>query len=521
MSSPAASDPMSDHAPIPPLGDLSPDEFRRRGHEAVDWVADFLERSRDLPVLSRSAPGDLLGKVPAEGPDRPVEWDSLLRDLNEVVLPGMTHWNHPRFFAYFSISASAPGILGKLIASVLNPNGMLWRTSPAATELEQRVVEWIARWVGLPPHTFGIINDTASVSSLVAIAAARQAVPGYRRDAGAESFPAPPRIYVSEHAHSSIEKAAIILGLGQRAVVQIPTRADYSLDPDALRDAVGADRDAGRLPFCTVATIGTTSTTAVDPVRELADLCADEGMWLHVDAAYAGPAAMLSELRPLFEGWERADSIVLNPHKWLFTPLCSSLLYTRHPETLREAFSLVPEYLRSDVGTTPQDTGEAPPDFMNYGVQLGRPFRALPLWFVLSTFGREGIEARLRDQIAMAAELAARIDAHPDFERLAPTPFSTICFRHRPGAGPRTGNGTDLPEVEVDEWSDVNEEIMRRVNASGRAFLSHTRLRGRFALRFAIGNIRTTRDDLDITWTEIEHDAAQASAGSRRPVGAR
>ena len=231
-------------------------------------------------------------------------------------------------------------------------------------------------------------------------------------------------------------------------------------------------------------------------------------MWLHVDAAYAGPAAILPELRPLFDGWERADSIVLNPHKWLFTPLCSSLLYVRHPERVRDAFSLVPEYLRTDVGADPGDTGDAPPDFMNYGVQLGRPFRALPLWFVLSTFGREGLQARIRDQIAMAAELAERIDTHPDFERLAPTPFSTLCFRYRPGAGRGTSDGTDLPEVREDQWADANEAIMRRVNAGGHAFLSHTRLRGRLTLRFAIGNLRTTREDLRVAWEAIERAAA-------------
>jgi aromatic-L-amino-acid decarboxylase len=499
---------MSDPDRMPPSGDLSPEEFRRRGHEVIDWIADFLAHSRDLPVLSHVAPGDLLERIPAEGPDDPIAWNDLMRDLDATVLPGITHWNHPRFLAYFANTASAPGILGKLLATALNPNGMLWRTSPAATELEQRVTGWVARWVGLP-EMFGMINDTASTSSLVAIAAARQAVAGYRRDSGAGSLARPLRLYVSEQAHSSIEKAALVLGLGQRAVVKIPTDSGYSLDADALRVAVAADRDAGNDPFCAVATLGTTSTTSLDPVAEMAALCREEGMWLHVDAAYAGPAAIVPELRPAFSGWEDADSIVMNPHKWLFTPMCSSLFYTRRPETIREAFSLVPEYLRTDVGATPQDSGEAPPDFMNYGIQLGRPFRALPLWFVLSTYGRRGLEARLREHVAMAAELADRIDAHPDFERLAPTPFSVVCFRHRPGAGAGTTDGRELQPVEHDEWASTNEAILAAVNAGDQTFLSHTRLRGRLTLRIAIGNLGTSRDDLEVAWREIERAASE------------
>jgi len=502
---------MSEQDRIPAHGDLSAEEFRARGHEVVDWIADYLQGVRDRPVLSRSRPGDLLARIPAEGPDKPEDWHTLMRQLDDVVMPGVTHWNHPRFLAYFANTASVPGILGAMIATALNPNGMLWRTSPAATELEQRVTGWVARWVGLPDEMFGMIQDTASVSSLVAIAAARQSIPDYRRDAGGASLSAPPRLYVSEQAHSSIEKAAVVLGLGQDAVVKIPTRADYSLDPVALSEAIAADRAAGRTPFCIVATLGTTSTTSVDPIAEMLTIARDQKIWLHVDAAYAGPAAMMPELRPHFDGWQHADSVVLNPHKWLFTPMCSSLLYTHHPDTVREAFSLVPEYLRSDVGATSEDTESLPPDYMNYGIQLGRPFRALTLWFVLSTYGREGLESRLRDHVEMTAELAGWIDAHPDFERLAPNPFSAVCFRYRRAAGPDTGDGVQLDSVQEDEWASDNESIMARVNAGGRAFLSHTRLRGRLTLRLAIGNLRTERDDLRVAWDEITRAAAALS----------
>lgn len=502
------------HQPPDQLGDLDIEEFRRRGYEAIDWIADYLAGVERLPVLSTARPGDLLAALPEHGPEAPVDWDRQLADLQELILPGLTHWNHPRFLAYFANTGSAPGILGTAIATALNPNGMLWRTSPAATELEQRVVQWIAEWVGLPRETFGIINDTASTSSLCALAAARQEAPGYRRGGGVRALPASLRLYESEQAHSSIDKAALVLGLGQDAVCKIPTRADYSLDPDELAAAIARDRDAGLVPFCVVATIGTTAMTAIDPVLAIADICERERLWLHVDAAYGGPLAMLPEARPMFHGWERADSIVINPHKWMFTPMCASLLYTRRPASLREAFSLVPEYLRSDVGDDRgaldgTDASEPTPiDFMNYGIQLGRPFRSLKLWMVLCTYGRRGIQERLRHHLQLAHQLADRIDAHADFERLAPTPMSTICFRCRPGVG-RSGDGRDLAPVQQDEWAPLNERILAEVNGSGSAFLSHARLRGRMTLRLAIGNIRTGAADIETAWTAIETAAGQ------------
>lgn len=504
---------MSPSDRLPESGDLGPDELRRRGHDAIEWVAEYLGRCRDLPVLARARPGDLLDRLPPHAPERPQPWEETLAALDELILPGITHWNHPRFFAYFANTASVPGIVGATLAAALNPNGMLWRTSPAATELEQRVVQWMAAWLGLDETTFGIINDTASTSSLCALAAARQAVPGYDSALGVASLPAPLRLYQSEQAHSSIDKAALLLGLGTRSVRSIPTTGDYAMDPDALRRAIAEDRAAGYLPFCIVATAGTTSSTSIDPLPAIADIAARENAWLHVDAAYGGSAAVVPEARALFRGWERADSIVTNPHKWLFTPMCCSLLFCRRPRDLRAAFSLVPEYLRSDVGDSraadPDAVAETPIDYMNYGVQLGRPFRALKLWMVMCAYGRAGVEERLRHHLDMAARFAAEVDAHPDFERLAPTPLSTVCFRWRPGAGPRSGDGTALESLPEDPWAAANERLMAAVNRDGRTFISHTRLRGRLALRLAIGNLRTRRADVQTAWDVLQEQAAR------------
>jgi len=495
-----------------PLGDLEPEEFRRRGYQVIDWIADYLEGRQELPVLSEVVPGEVHGQLPAAGPEEGEAWDEMMRDFESVILPGITHWNHPRFFAYFSISGSAPGILAEALSAALNVNGMLWRTSPSATELEQLVLDWLAQWLGLPSGLFGIITDTASISSLCALAAAREAIPGLEvRELGLAGRPEVPRLrlYTSEQAHSSVEKAALLIGIGHRGVRKIPSDSAYRMNVEALRQALAEDRSEGWLPFAVVATAGTTSTTSVDPLDEIATLCERERLWLHVDAAYAGAAAMLPERRSLFFGWERADSVVMNPHKWLFTPIDCSVLYTRHPEVLKQAFSLVPEYLRSDVAsrTAELQRDYAPVDLMDYGIQLGRRFRALKLWLVFRTYGRRGLQARLRHHIEMAEELAGWIDEHPDFERLAPTPFSTVCFRFRAGAGPDSGDGSHLADLADDEWAGVNEDLLEAINSSGRTFLSHTRLRGRFALRLPIGNIRTTAADVKETWDLIREKA--------------
>jgi len=438
-------------------------------------MADYLAHAERYPVLPRVQPGELIDALPRCGPERGEPMSAILEDFRSKIVPAATHWNHPGFMAYFATSASGPGILGEMLAATLNMNGMLWKTSPAVVELEQVTLEWLRRWMGLPDGLFGIIFDTASTSSMHAIAAAREmAAPEVRTDGAGAGL----ALYASEQAHSSIEKGAIAIGIGQKNVRKIPVDAEYLMRPDALAAAIEQDSAAGLRPFCIVATVGTTSTTSVDPVEAIADIAERHQLWLHVDAAYAGVAAIAPEFQHVLKGCERADSLVTNPHKWLFTPVDLSALYTRRPDILRRAFSLVPEYLR-----TADDPRAV--NYMDYGVPLGRRFRALKLWFVLRYYGREGIAEIIRSQIGWAQELARQIDADPRFERVAPTPFSTVCFRHK---------GSD----------DINRAILDRVNASGDIFLSHTVLHSRYCLRLAIGNIGTTRDHVQRAWDLVK-----------------
>ena len=451
------------------------DEFRRAAHEAVDWIADYLENARKFPVLPRMNPGDLIDRLPRSAPERGEPLGTILDDFYKLILPAVTHWNHPRFMAYFSISASGPGILGEMLAAAINANGMLWKTSPAGTELEEVTLGWLRQWLGLPEEFFGIIYDTASVSTLHAIAAARELADPEARDRGsAQNL----TLYASEQAHSSVEKGAIALGIGRRNVRKIPVDAEFRLRPEALAAAVEEDRSSGKKPFCVVATVGTTSTTSVDPVSQIADVAEKYDLWLHVDAAYAGAAAILPECRYILAGAERADSLVMNPHKWLFTPIDLSAFYTRRPHVLRRAFLLVPEYLRTE-----EDPRAV--NYMDYGVQLGRRFRALKLWFVLRYFGREGVAGILRSHVGWARQLAELIDADERFERVAPVPLSVVCFRYK---------GSD----------DDNRRLLENVNRSGKAFLSHTVLNGRFVLRLAIGNLGMTQEDVEEAWELVK-----------------
>ena len=423
-------------------------------------------------MLSRARPGEIKAALPPSPPTRPEPLAEVLADVERLIVPGLTHWNHPGFFAYFATSSSTPGILGEMLSAAFNVNGMLWRSSPAATELELVVLDWLRQMLGLPAGLFGVIHDTASSSVLVALAAAREAVPGIEARRRGLVGQARLRMYASEQTHSSVEKAAILLGIGQEGFRKIPVDDAYRMDPAALARAIAEDRASGWTPFAVVATVGTTATTAIDPVSAVADVCSREGLWLHVDAAYGGSAAVVPELRWVLAGCERADSLVINPHKWLFVPLDLSVLYTRRPETVRAAFSLVPDYLR-----TPEDA--VAPNLMDYGVSLGRRFRALKLWMVLRAFGTEGIAERIREHVRLAAALRSWIEADPGFELAAPSPFSLVCFRARfPGRSP-------------EDEDRLNEEVVEAVNATGEAFLSPTRLRGRTILRLAIGNIRT------------------------------
>ena len=430
--------------------------FREDGAATLDWVASYLERVRDVPVLSRVEPGEIVAALPASPPDEPEPFSAVLRDLDAVLMPGLTHSQSPRWFAYFAITGSEPGILAELLIAGLNQLGILWRTSPALQELEEVTLDWLRQLVGLPEGLHGHLEDTASTSTLVSLAAARSLRPDARA------------VVISEQAHSSVDKAAKLLELEIR---RAPVDGELRMRPDLL-DLEGA--------CAAVATIGTTASTAVDPVRDVADRCAAGGVWLHVDAAYAGSAAILPEFRHHFAGWERADSIAVNPHKWLGVPIDCSVLWTRRPGVYRSAFSLVPEYLRTE---------EEVASLSEYTQALGRRFRALKLWAVLRCFGRSGLQAKLREHLRLAALFEEWVRAEPGWEVVAPRHFSLVCFR-------RVGSDED------------NEALLERVNGSGEVYLSHARLGGRYVLRLAVGNFRTTEDDVQLAWDVLRREAS-------------
>ena len=474
-------------------GDLSPEEFERHARALARWIADYLATPERYPILSRLAPGEFARGLPRAMPVQAESLDTIIADLDRVIMPGVTHWNHPSFFAFFANTASVPGILAELVIAALNQVGILWRASPALSELEVVTTAWLRDAMGLPAHWFGMLTDTASVSTLQALAAARERDPAleirHRGMAGRADLPRL-RVYCSEHAHSSIDKAVITLGLGAENLIRVPADAAHRMRIDALTAAVAADRAAGYRPLAVVATIGTTSTTSVDPVPAIADLCEREGIWLHIDAAYAGVLAMVPEHRVHFAGVERADSFVVNPHKWLFLPMDCSVLWTKHPRVLKRTFSLTPAYLETEE----QDVALSQSD---YSFQLGRRFRALKLWFVLRAFGVEGLVERLRYHCMMAANLRALVAAEPCWEVMAPVPMSVVCFRHRPAGV------TDEAAL-----TKHNGAILDWVNASGKVFMSHTKLGERYVLRVAIGNLRTREAHVAQAWKLLREAAA-------------
>ena len=465
-------------------GDMDPEEFRRHAHRVADWIADYFAAPDRYPVLAQVAPGDIRAALPAEAPTSGEPFQAILADFERILLPGITHWNHPGFFAYFSISGSAPGVLAEFLSAALNVQAMLWRTSPAATELEEVTLGWLRALMGLPATFEGVIYDTASISTLHALAAAREAaVPSIRTDGMSARGDVPRmRVYCSDQAHSSVDKAVILLGLGQASLRRIATDDDFRMRADALSDAIADDLATGWLPIAVVATVGSTSTTSVDPVAAIAGICRKHAIWLHVDAAYAGVAAMVPGYEWILAGAAEADSLVVNPHKWLFVPFDLSAFYCRRMDTVRAAFSLVPEYLQ---------TVEIAPvrNLMDTGIQLGRRFRALKLWMVMRHFGAKGLRERLSEHMRLARLFGEWVDASDHFERMAPVVFSVVCFRARVS-------------------DDLNERLLDAVNASGEIFISHTRLRGRYALRLAIGNLHTTEAHVARAWALIRETAA-------------
>ena len=463
----------------PPLGDMPKEDFRRHGHEIVDWIADYFERMENLPVLSPNQPGDLVNQLPKSAPDAGEDFADVFSDVERLILPAVTHWNHPNFHGLFSTSTSAVGVFGEMLAAAFDQKAMLWRTSPASTELEPIVLDWLRQMMNLPAEFHGIIYDTASVSTLHAIAMAREKLNLRIREDGMSGRPDLPllRVYCSDQTHSSIDKAVILLGLGQKSLVKIPTNERFEMDAEKLSAAIRDDLSAGFLPFCAVATVGTTSTTSVDDIEKIADICKRNNIFLHVDAAYAGSAMIVPELQFHFKGAQFADSIVTNPHKWLFTPFDLSVLYVKDLDLLKKTFSLVAEYLKVAETVTNQ---------MDYGVQLGRRFRSLKLWFVLRYFGREGLIARIREHVRLANLFKSWVEESEDFELLAPVPFALVCFRAAP------------PNVE--DLDAFNENLMNEINASGEAYLSHTKLNGKFALRLSVGSIRVEERHLRKVW---------------------
>jgi len=430
--------------------------FREDGAAALEWAASYLERVREYPVLAQVEPGEIRAALPAAPPEHGEAFADVLRDLDSVLMPGITHWQSPRYFAYFATTASEPAILAELLIAALNQVGILWRTSPALQELEEVTLDWLRQLVGLPEGLHGHIEDTASTATMVALAAARAARPEHRV------------VVCSEHTHSATAKAARLLELDLRTT---PADEEFRLRADLLdlEDACAV-----------VATIGTTSTASVDPVPAIAEHCEAQGVWLHVDAAYAGSAAICPELREHFAGWERADSIGTNPHKWLLTPMDCSVLWTRRPDDFRRAFSLIPEFLR---------VGEDVVSLSEYSQVLGRRFRALKLWAVLRCYGQEGLQSVIREHVRLARLFADWVAEEQGWELCAPQRFSLVCFR-------------------LDGLDEANEALLERVNAGGETFLSHTKLNGRYVLRLAVGNARTTEDDVRFAWDVLRREAA-------------
>ena len=461
------------------LGDMPQADFRKHGHEIIDWIADYFERLETFPVLSQNAPNDLKNALPRSAPEKGESFPQIFGDVEKLILPAVTHWNHPNFHGLFSTSTSSVGVFGEMLSAAFDMKAMLWRTSPASTELEPVVLDWLRQMMALPEDFQGLIYDTASISTLHAIAMAREKLNLGIRERGMSGRADLPllRVYCSEQTHSSIDKAVILLGLGTRSIVKIATNERFEMDAECLREAISDDKAAGHLPFCVVATVGTTSTTSIDPIERIADICERNNIFLHVDAAYAGSAAIIPEFQHYFKGWERADSIVTNPHKWLFTPFDLSVLYVRDLDLLKQTFSLVAEYLKVAESVTNQ---------MDYGIQLGRRFRSLKLWFVMRYFGRVGLIERLREHCRLARLFANWVDDSEDFEMLAPVPFALACFRAYPPG--------------VEDLDALNEKIMNEINASGEAYLSHTKLNGKFTLRLSVGSIRVEEKHLQKVW---------------------
>jgi aromatic-L-amino-acid decarboxylase len=464
---------------------MTPDDFRAHAHELVDWMADYLEQVERLPVKPDVQPGTVLKQLPPAPPDDGEPFSAVFSDFREIILPGMTHWQHPSFFAYFPANSSPPSILAEMLTATLGAQCMSWATSPAATELEERVMEWLRTMIGLPSTFTGVIQDTASTATLCALLTARERRSAFRINERGFAPEMRFTVYCSTEAHSSIEKATKIAGLGREYLRKIPVDDAFAMIPSALEEAVTRDLRLGYTPLCVVAAVGTTGSTGLDPLRSIAALCGKHGIWLHVDAAYGGSALLLPEFRWIADGLEAADSMVFNPHKWLLTNFDCSAYFVRDVEALVRTFEILPEYLK-----TPE--GDRVKNYRDWGIQLGRRFRALKLWFVIRTYGVHGLQQILRTQIAMARQLTERIRSTPGFQILAPVPLNVLCFRYAPPGV------TDPAALDA-----LNARLLETLNHSGLLYLSHTRLAGRFTLRLVVGQTYVRQRHVDEAWERI------------------
>jgi aromatic-L-amino-acid decarboxylase len=460
-------------------------EFRRRAHELVDWMADYLENVRDYPVKSQVDPGDILSRLPNDPPEEGESFDGIMNDFNSIVMPGITHWQHPRFMAYWPANSSPPSVLAEMLTATLATQCMIWQTSPAAAELEERVMQWLGRMIGIPDAWDGVIQDTASTATLCSILTAREKYSEYRTNARGLVNGAKYAVYGSTQTHSSIDKAVKIAGLGSDYLRKVDVDGAYAMKPEALEAAIVRDKEAGVLPLCVIATLGTTGTGAIDPLRAVGEVCHRHNVWLHVDAAYAGTALILPEMRRMIDGIEHADTFVVNPHKWMFTNFDCSAYFVKDRGALIQTFEIMPEYLKTKEAALVNN-------YRDWGIALGRRFRALKLWFVLRSYGVEGIRKKLRSHLAMAASVLERIEKADDFELLAPAPLNLLCFRYHPAG-----------VTDSDELNSLNEKLLEEVNRTGKLFITHTKLDGVYTLRLVTGQTNVTQEDVDTAWELI------------------
>jgi aromatic-L-amino-acid decarboxylase len=467
---------------------MTTEEFRKHAHELVDWMAGYMDNIEKYPVKSPVKPGDIFNKLPDDPPVKPESFQSFMKDFEEIIMPGMTHWQNPSFFAYFPANTSPPSILAEMIISTLSAQCMIWETSPAAAELEEKMMNWLRDLIKLPKNFEGVIQDSASTSTLAAILTAREKATGFRiNDEGTVNSPGL-RVYCSDQTHSSIEKAVKISGIGRKNLVKIPVRKDFTMDVQKLREAVENDKKAGFMPCCVIATLGTTGTTAIDPLKAIGRICAENGIWFHVDAAMGGTALILPEYQWMLDGREFIDSFVFNPHKWMFTSFDCSAYFVKNPAYLIKTFEILPEYLKTR-------TRGSVNDYRDWGVPLGRRFRAMKLWSVIRMYGVEGLQDKVRSHIRMARRLAEMIALENDFQILAPVTINVVCFRFKPaGAG-------------EEEINKLNETLNHKLNDTGKIYLTHTVLSGMYTLRMVTGQTNVRMEHVEKAWDLIRKTA--------------